>query len=156
MRGFVVSSPNYGLAWQMQDLFGGGCVTLTGPGQEEARAWYRENQMPVIAYSSLGRGFFSGRFRAHDYDGARQVLDSFAQKGYLYEENMARLERAEKLARKYGMTVADIAMRYVFSSGMNVFAVVSTTSQARLQSNLVSAASPLPEEDVSFLEEGKA
>ena len=66
----------------MKDLWGGGCITISGPENEAARAWYRENQMPVIAYSSLGRGFFSGRFRAYDYENARRILDTFAQQGY--------------------------------------------------------------------------
>ena len=152
LMGFSVSSPNYGLTRQMKDLWGGGCITISGPENEAARAWYRENQMPVIAYSSLGRGFFSGRFRAYDYENARRILDIFAQKGYLYEENMARLARTEELARKYGTTVAEIAMRYVFGSGMNVYAVVSTSSPERLQMNLRAAGHPLSPQDISYLE----
>ena len=152
VMGFSVSSPNFGLTRQMKDLWGGGCVTISGPENEGARAWYRENRMPVIAYSSLGRGFFSGRFRAWDYENARGCLDSFAQRGYLYDENMARLARAEELARKFGVTVPEIAMRYVFGSGMNVFAVVSTTSPQRLQMNLGAAAQPLSAGDITYLE----
>lgn len=152
LMGFSVSSPNFGLARQMKDLWGGGCVTLSGPENDAARKWYRENQMPLIAYSSLGRGFFSGRFKAYDYENARKVLDPYAQRGYLYEENMERLERAEKLAEKYGVTVPEIAMRYVFGSGMNVFAVVSTTSPERLQMNLRAAGQPLSAEDTAYLE----
>ena len=153
LAGFSVSSPNFGLARQMQDLWGGGCVTLSGPENEAARAWYRACGMPVIAYSSLGRGFFSGRFRAGDYEGARRVMDSYACKGYLYEENMARLARAEKLAAQYGVSVPEIAMRYVFGSGMNVFAVVSTSSPERLRMNLRAAAQPLNPQDIAYLEE---
>lgn len=150
LTGFQVSSPNYGLALQVRDLWGGGCVTISG--NEDARSWYVKNQMPVIAYSSLGRGFFSGRFKAGDYEEARHCLDSFAQKGYLCEENMQRLQRAEKLAEKYGVSVSEIAMRYVFSSEMNVFAVVSTKSPERLQMNIRAANNPLTKEDVKYLE----
>jgi len=152
LAGFVVSSPNYGLTRQLADPYGGGCVTISGPEHAEARAWYIENQMPVVAYSSLGRGFFSGRFRAFDEDGARRVLDVFAQKGYLYPANMRRLRRAEQLAEQYGISVPEIAMRYVFASPMNVFAVVSTTSIERMRMNLRAAANPLPAEAVRFLE----
>lgn len=152
LAGFVVSSPNYGLTRQLADPYGGGCVTISGPEHADARAWYIENQMPVVAYSSLGRGFFSGKFRAFDEDGARRVLDIFAQKGYLYPENMRRLRRAEQLAEQYGISVPEIAMRYVFASPMNVFAVVSTTSIERMRMNLRAAANPLPAEAVRFLE----
>jgi aryl-alcohol dehydrogenase-like predicted oxidoreductase len=152
LAGFSVSSPNYGLARQMKDLWGGGCVTISGPENEPARAWYRANQMPVIAYSSLGRGFFSGRFKAGDYETARRVLDPFARKGYLYEENMARLARAEELAGRYGVGVPEIAMRYIFAGGMNLFAAVSTASPERLRMNLRAAAQPLTPQEAAYLE----
>jgi aryl-alcohol dehydrogenase-like predicted oxidoreductase len=77
LSGFSVSSPNYSLALQLKDLWGGGCITLSGPENADARAWYRKNRMPVIAYSGLGRGFCSGRFRAGDYEAARRILDSY-------------------------------------------------------------------------------
>ena len=152
LEGFTVSSPNYGLARQMADLWGGGCVTLSGPEHREDRAWYAAEKMPVIAYSSLGRGFFSGRFRAGDEEGARRVLDSFGQKGYLYPENMERLRRAEQLAAEKGLTVPDIALRYVFAGPMDVYAVVSTGNLARLEGNIRAALAPLSAEEAAFLE----
>ena len=152
LTGFGASSPNYGLARQVQDLWGGGCVTISGPENDEAVRWYTENQMPVIAYSSLGRGFFSGRFRAFDYETARSVLDSYAQKGYLCDENMERLRRAEMLAERYSVSVPEIAMRYIFGSPMNIFAVVSTTNADRMSMNLRASANPLSSEDRRFLE----
>ncbi len=150
LAGFQVSSPNYGLALQVQDLWGGGCVSISD--DKAACSWYAENQMPVIAYSSLGRGLFSGKFRAGDYEGARRYMDSFAQKGYLCEENMKRLSRAEELAKRYGASVPEIAMRYVFSSEMNIFAVVSTTSAERLRMNIRASNNPLSAEDSAYLE----
>ena len=152
LAGFSVSSPNYGLALQMQDLWGGGCVTLSGPENAEDRARYASSRMPVIAYSALGRGFFSGRFRAGDWEKARRVLDSYAQKGYLCEENMERLRRAEQLADRLGISVSEVAMRYLFSSAMNLFAVVSTTSPDRLRMNLRAVSCPLKPEEAAFLE----
>ena len=154
LNGFSVSSPNYGLARQLEDPFGGGCVTLFGPENADARDWYIRNQMPVISYSSLGRGFFSGRFKSFDYESARRVLDIYAQKGCLYEENMQRLQRAEILAEKYGSSVSEIAMRYVFSSPMNVYAVVNTTSAERMKMNLRASVHPLSPEDINYLETG--
>ena len=151
---FSVSSPNYGLALQLDDLWGGGCVSVSGPEHQADRAWYEQTQMPVVAYSSLCRGFFSGRFRADDPEGARLVLDSYAQKGYLYPENLRRLKRAEEMAERKDLTVAEIAMRYVFATRMNLFAVVSTTKPERLDGSIRAAANPLTEEEAKWLEEG--
>lgn len=152
LEGFSVSSPNFGLARQMADLWGGGCVTISGPEHKTDRIWYAQNGMPVIAYSSLGRGFFSGKFRSDDPKGAECVLDSYAQKGYLYPENLQRLRKAEELAEKYGETVPEIAMRYVFSHQMTVFAIVSTTKPKSLDCTIRAASNPLTKEDVSELE----
>lgn len=155
LNGFSVSSPNYGLTRQMEDLWGGDCITVSGPENKEARQWYTDNQMPVIAYSSLGRGFFSGRFKSYDYDTARKVLDEYAIKGYLYEENMQRLRRAEELAAQYDTVVSDIAMRYIFGSSMNLYAVVSSSSPERMRLNIQAAGHPLSKEEVRFLEDGE-
>lgn len=152
LEGFSVSSPNYGLAITKEDPWGGDCVSIAGPENEEARHFYAEQKMPVLAYSSLGRGFFSGKFKSGDYETAKKVLDSAGQKGYLCAENMERLKRAEELAEKYDTTVSQIAMRYVFASDMNLFAIVSTSKGSRMLENVYAANHPLAAEDVAYLE----
>ena len=147
LRGFSASSPNYGLARQVTDPWGGGCVTISGPENREARKWYEENQMPLIAYSSLGRGLFSGRFRSFDYEGAGKVLDPFAIKGYLSEDNMRRLAEAETYAEAHGISVPQTAMRFILSSPMNVFAAATMSSFARMQKNTEAAAERMSRED---------
>lgn len=151
LQGFCVSSPHFGLAVQVEDLWGGGCVTLTGEDNAEARQWYADKQMPVIAYSALARGFFSGAFRSDDLEGAQRVLDEYAKKGYLYQINLDRLRRAEELALKYDTTVPMIAMRYMFSSNMNVYSVVSSTKPENIRMNVEAASNKLSDTDIMFL-----
>ena len=151
---FSISSPNFGLAEQVNDPWGGNCVTISGQGNKEVRDWYSRTNMPVLAYSALGRGFFSGRFEAGDYETAKSVLDAYAQKGYMYPVNMERLERCQILAEKRSCSVAQVAMRYIFSHSMNVFAVVSTTSPDRMKLNLESSKLKLTQEELRFLETG--
>lgn len=151
---FSISSPNFGLAEQVNDPWGGNCVTISGQGNKEVRDWYSRMKMPVLAYSALGRGFFSGRFEAGDYETAKSVLDAYAQKGYLYPVNMERLERCQILAEKRSCSVAQVAMSYIFSHSMNVFAVVSTTSPDRMKLNIEAAKLRLSEKEVIFLETG--
>ena len=64
-------------AIRLDDPWGGGpgCVTISGPANEEARAWYRDNHIPVLAYSSLGRGMFAGIVKSDDIEGAKKILD---------------------------------------------------------------------------------
>lgn len=155
LKGFSVSSPNFGLAEQVKDPWGGNCVTISGDANADVRDWYADNQMPVLAYSSLARGFFSGRFRSGDYDGAKRVLDSNGRLGYLYPVNMERLARCEKLAEEKNMTVAQVAMSYIFGSRMNVFALVSTSKQSRMKENIDAAHHPLSAAEIHFLETGR-
>lgn len=152
LEGFSVSSPNFGLAEQVNDPWGGECITISGPENDGAREWYAKEQMPVIAYSSLGRGFFSGRFASGDYEGAKKVMDGNAQKGYLCESNMKRLAVAEEMAKRDGCSVPQVAMRYIFSTPMNVFAVVSSQNVGRMRENVEAANMPLGVEDVEKLE----
>lgn len=156
LEGFSVSSPNFSLACQVKDPWGGACVSISGEQGAGARAWYAERGMPVLAYSSLGRGFMSGRFRAFDYAGAKRALDGPARKGYLYEENMRRLRNAEALAERDGCGVSDIAIRYVFSCGLNLFAILSSTNPERIAANVKASLEPLSPEDIAFLESDQA
>ena len=154
LEGFSVSSPYFGLARQMEDPWGGGCVAVTGPENEKARAWYEKTQFPLFAYSSLGRGMFGGRVKSTDPEGAEKFMDQFAQKGYLSAENLKRLGRAEQLAAREHCTVPGIAMRYIFGSPMNVFAVASVSKPEHLTANVKAANCPLNAEDMKWLEGG--
>ena len=152
LRTMTASSPHFGLASQVVDPWGGNCVTITGRAGEPDRAWYRETQMPVIAYSSLGRGMMSGRVRSGDPEGAKEVLDSFARKGFLYPENLQRLARCEQLAREKGATVPQIAMSWIFRQGLNAFAVVSSSRRERLAENAAALEIELTPDECAWLD----
>ena len=107
--------------------------------------------MPAVAYSSLARGFFSGRFRADERNKAQEILDCYALRGYASEDNYERLRRTEKIASMKGVTVAQIALSWIFHQGMNIFAVVSTSSPERMQRNIDAAAMHLSEAECRFL-----
>lgn len=149
---FTVSSPNFGLADQIDDPWGGGCVTISGPANEKARDWYRQNQMPVIAYSSLGRGMFSGKVKSSESEKAGKILDATAVKGYVCPENFERLRRCEELAERKGVSVPQIAMAWIFKQKLNTFAVVSTSSQERMQENIKALEVELTEEETLYLD----
>ena len=151
---FTVSSPNFGLADQVKDPWGGGCETISGPAHAADRAWYKENQMPVIAYSSLGRGLFSGKLKYADRQNAARVLDDVAMRGYGYPENFERLRRCEELAEKKEATVAQIAMSWIHRRGLNTFAVVSTSSKERMQQNIDALHIELTQEEADWLDLG--
>jgi len=119
MDGFRAISPHYSLAHQIKDPWGGG-VSLTGPEHADDRAWLIEQQMPVFAYSSMSGGFVSGAFRSDDRAGAKEFLSPPAMTGYYADENFERLARAEQLAAERGVSVAQIAMAWLFNQEITV------------------------------------
>jgi len=135
---FAASSPNFSLAEQINDPWGtgSGSVTISGPENSEARGWYEETRMPVCAWSSLARGFFSGRVSRANADKAEDLLDGAALRAYCHEVNFERLERIETLAAEKGLTVPQVAMAYVLCSPLEVFAIVGAEKRAELEANL--------------------
>ncbi len=112
----------------MLDPWGPGCVTLSGPQNVEARAWYQANQMPVLAYSSLARGFFSGRITPDNFEQTREMLDHACRTAYCHEVNFRRLERAMALAEEMGVTVPQIALAYVLHAPLDVYPQVGAAN----------------------------
>ncbi|MBQ3554397.1 MAG: aldo/keto reductase [Clostridia bacterium] len=66
-------------------------------------AFYKQRNMPVVAYSSQAKGFFSKMAELGE-----SALSEKARKRYLTEENLIRLEIMKKLSQKYGTSVAAI------------------------------------------------
>ena len=143
LQPFTASSPNYGLAEQVLDPWGPGCVTLSGPQNTAARSWYQGSQMPVLAYSSLGRGFFSGRITPENYEETRGSLDKACLTAYCHDVNFRRLERAMALARERSATVPQIALAYILNSPLNVFPLIGAATGEEFAQNLAALDLPL-------------
>ena len=58
--------------------------------------------MPVLCWSSLAGGFFSGRFRPDNLDTFEDYLDTICATTYGTPENFLRVERARQLAERGG------------------------------------------------------
>lgn len=151
LQGFCMSSPNFGLAEQIADPWGGDCVTITGKTNKEAREWYRNNQMPLLAYSSLARGLMSGKIRSSQEQQANELLDPFAIKGYVYHENFLRLARCEELAQRKKCTVSQIAIGWMYTQGLNLFSAASTTNITRLEENVMAMHMELSQQEAQYL-----
>ncbi|HUM83797.1 MAG TPA: aldo/keto reductase [Lachnospiraceae bacterium] len=153
---FTVSSPNYCLAGKFRDPWGGGagCVSISGDAGREAREFYRREKMPVFAWSSLGNGFFSGRIKSSDPEGAKALLSEGAVKGFYFPENFERLKRAEEIAAEKGTSTACIALAYLMSQNFTVFPVVSSGNAERLAGNLKAADLRLSPAELSYLDLG--
>jgi aryl-alcohol dehydrogenase-like predicted oxidoreductase len=146
---FTVSSPNYGLADQVDDPWGPGSISISGPRNTIARAWYAKQQMAIFAYSSLGRGLFSGRITREN---CRETADAACLKAYCHDVNFQRLDRVRELAQKKRVTVPQIALAFVLSQPLNVFALVGAASREECQANVAALNLKLTPAELAWLD----
>ncbi len=119
--GFAASSPNLALAVWNEPMWAG-CIAASDPA---SRAWYARTQMPLFAWSSQASGFFTGRYRPEDR--ADPALAAIVRT-WFNDDNFRRLERAQALAAKKGVTATQIALAYVLCQPLNVFALIGPHS----------------------------
>ena len=147
-----VSSPNYGLCEQVDDPWGPGCVTISGPGGAYERGFYLKTHMPVMAYSSLGRGMLSGRVTRENY---KELLDGAALKAYAYDVNFERLDRARELAAAKGASVPQIGLAYILNGPLNVFPIVGAASPRELSETAAAVDITLYGQELEWLLNGR-
>lgn len=149
---FSVSSPNYGLAEQVLDPWGGGCVSISGPAEAESRRWYQDCGMTVFAYATLAHGLFSGKVKSNALSEVTNLLDSYAIRGYCCRQNYERLYRTEQIAKKHGCSVAQAALAWVLAQPLEVFAEVSASTPERFASNLGALEIKLTEAELRYMD----
>jgi len=148
---FAASSPNYSLAAQVNDPWGGGSVTLSGPEGAAERAWYLKEQMPVFAWSSLARGFFSGRITRENFEAVKGTIDGACLRAYCHETNFKRLDRVQVLAQEKGLSVAQVALAYVMNQPLNAFPIVGAASREEFAANVAASAVKLTPGELAWL-----
>lgn len=152
---FAVSSPNFSLAEQVQAPWEG-CVSIGGPSGREARAWYAEQHLPLLTWSSLAGGFFSGRFRRDNLESFASYLDRLCVTSYAYEENFGRLDRAEQMAADKGVSLPQLALAYVLSQPLDIYALVGCGSGAEFADNIQALGLKLSDQERGWLEGGSS
>ena len=149
---FVASSPQFSLADSLDEPWPL-CISISGPAGSAARQWYTQTQIPLLIWSPLASGFFSGRFRRDNIHlfGERE-WDEVAVRTYANEPNFQRLDRAEILAAEKGMTVTQVALAYVMNQPMNVFAVMGTHSVEKFRVNIEASEVKLTSQEMGWLD----
>lgn len=148
---FVASSPNFSLARQIKPPWAG-CLTISGPEHAPDRAWYAAQHMPLFTWSSLAGGFLSGRFRRDNLDSFSSYNDKLAVESYCVEENFARLDRAEQLAQQKNLSIPQIALAYVMSQPLDIYALTAPHSIDEYRANAAAAALRLTPEELAWLD----
>lgn len=132
---FSVVSPAYSLAEYIHDPWGGS-VALSGHAQAEYRQWLGETGTPVFCYSSLARGYLSGKFRTDGVKPMEECIWEGTIKEYDAPENRARLARAERLADKKGCAVSTVCLAWLLHQPMELFPIITPSGRAHIQENV--------------------
>lgn len=151
---FAVSSPNYSLAVQVKEPWEN-CISISGPQAAADREWYRQQKMPIFAWSSLAGGFFSGRFRRDNLDTFESYLDKLCVECYCVEQNFQRLDRVQEMAAQKGLNIPQIATAYVMSQPLGIFALVGCQSADEFRANMQAMSLRLTPDEMRWLDEGQ-
>ena len=114
----------------------------------------RELGIGFVAYSPLGRGFLSGRFRSPEdipEDDFRRRNPRF--QGENFERNMQIVERVRESADEKGVTPAQLALAWVLHRGEDIVPIPGTKRRRYLEENVAATEIELTEDDLHRLDE---
>ena len=113
----------------------------------------RELGIAFVAYSPLGRGFLTGRFRSPDDlapDDWRRNNPRF--QGENFQKNLDLVARVEALARKKGCTAAQLALAWLLSRGQDIIPIPGSTRVERVEENAAALSITLSPEELEALD----
>jgi 1-deoxyxylulose-5-phosphate synthase len=141
LTGFAASSPGLSLPRPVEMQFPG---TLFA--DDDTRRWHADTQLPVLAWTSLGAGFASGRFRLDDTD-----VDE-STRAFFSEENFERMRRAEEVAEGSNVSALQVALAFVLCQEFPVVALVGPSKVENLDGTLGALEVELSADELRYLD----
>jgi aryl-alcohol dehydrogenase-like predicted oxidoreductase len=117
-------------------------------------AMTRSLGIAFVAYSPLGRGFLTGRFRSIDDlapDDWRRANPRF--QGDNFQKNLDVVARVESLANEKGCTPAQLALAWLLARGSDIVPIPGSTRSERVEENAAAAVITLTPADIAALDE---
>ena len=114
----------------------------------------RELGIAYVAYSPLGRGFLSGRFKSPDdfpEDDFRKFHPRF--QGENFEKNIQLVREVDALAKEKGCTTAQLALAWVLAQGDDIVPIPGTRHIKYLDENIGALSVKLTDEELKRLDE---
>jgi len=108
----------------------------------------------LVAYSPLGRGFLSSRFRSIDDlapNDWRRTNPRF--QGEQFQRNLAIADRIAEMAREKGVTSAQLALAWVLAQREDIIPIPGTSSRPRLEENIRAVEVVLTTQELKLLDE---
>lgn len=108
---------------------------------------YKKAGIPVIAYSSQGKGIFS----ILD-SGGEKALSENIRKFYLNSLTLRRFKAAKSLSEKYGMPISSIVLSYIYSNpDIKSHVLIGPVNVKQLEDSLTNSDFTLSREEITLL-----
>jgi aryl-alcohol dehydrogenase-like predicted oxidoreductase len=132
--------------------------------QTEYSLWSREPEAEVlptvselgigfVAYSPLGRGFLTGRFRSiEDLAPGDWRRNNPRFQGENFQRNLDLVAKVQELARAKGCTPAQLALAWLLSRGKDVVPIPGSTRSERVEENAAAVNIQLSQDDLAALD----
>jgi aryl-alcohol dehydrogenase-like predicted oxidoreductase len=154
LRGFSAISNNISLAVPNGPFYPG--LVSTGPSGEK---WHQKTKLPLMSWSSMARGFFTGRYTPEMCENLGKIENSFMKRMieiYGTGDNFNRLRRAEELGnKKGGFTAPEISLAWVLNRPYPVAAMVGPHTAKNLKSCVKASLLELSESETAYLRTGE-
>ncbi len=113
----------------------------------------RELGAGFVAYSPLGRGFLTGRFRRfEDLPEGDYRRNAPRFQGENFRKNLDLVAKVEEIAREKGCTPAQLALAWLGAQGADVVPIPGTKARARLEENAGALAVSLTPADLARID----
>jgi aryl-alcohol dehydrogenase-like predicted oxidoreductase len=122
--------------------------------EDEILPTVRELGIGFVAYSPIGRGFLSGKWRSADDlapDDWRRHNPRF--QGENFQKNLDLVKKIEEIAREKGVTPAQLAIAWVMSRGDDIVPIPGSKSRKHLEENIAAADVELTPREISRIDE---
>jgi aryl-alcohol dehydrogenase-like predicted oxidoreductase len=122
--------------------------------EEEILPTVRELGIGFVAYSPLGRGFLSGRFkRPEDIPEGDFRRNNPRFMGENFQRNLRLVGRVEEIAREKKVTPSQLALAWVLAQGKDIVPIPGTKHRKYLEENVGALSVKLTPEDLRRIEE---
>ncbi|HZB27759.1 MAG TPA: aldo/keto reductase [Gemmatimonadales bacterium] len=114
----------------------------------------RELEIGFVAYSPLGRGFLTGRFRTFEdlpEDDYRRNSPRF--QGENFARNLDLVQRVEEIAQRKGCTPAQLALAWLLAQGEDIVPIPGTKQRRYLEQNVGALEVELTRSDLETIDE---
>ena len=153
LKPFTVSSPNFSLAAQHQPPWPN-CVSIAAEQGKDARAWYGAQQWRCSPGRAWRGAFSPGVSGATIWKASRAISTSWRSVPTA-TRTISRSWIGRKCWRSStSMTLPQIALAYVMSQPLNIFALVGCANVGEFRDNMAALALKLTPDQLAWLESG--